>query len=54
MKVIKLNFAGCTLDAIVGHPEHEVLFVANQVNKAARCIAAPSQGPLRTPSKLSK
>ena len=35
MKVIKLNFAGFTLDAIVGHPDHELLFVANQVNKAA-------------------
>lgn len=35
MKVIKLNFAGFTLDAIVGHPDHELLFVANQVNTAA-------------------
>lgn len=35
MKVIKLNFAGFTLDAIVGHPDHELLFVASQVNKAA-------------------
>ncbi|EFH9784672.1 hypothetical protein F1L14_11455 [Escherichia coli] len=32
---MKLNFAGCTLDAIVDHPEHEILFVANQVNTAA-------------------
>jgi len=35
IKTIKLNFAGTELDAIVGHPDYELLFVAQQVNVAA-------------------
>lgn len=35
IRTIKLNFAGTELDAIVGHPDHELLFVARQVAEAA-------------------
>lgn len=52
MNIIKLNFAGFTLDAIVGHPDHELLFVASQVNDAAglsdkRLSAYISQGVVK-------
>ncbi|WP_275555014.1 BRO family protein [Mixta sp. Marseille-Q2659] len=35
MKHEKINFAGTELDAVIGHPEHELLFVAKQVADAA-------------------
>lgn len=35
MKFEKRNFMGIELDVLVGHPEHELLFVANQVARAA-------------------
>lgn len=35
MKFEKRNFMGIELDVLVGHPDHELLFVANQVGKAA-------------------
>ncbi|VFB19367.1 Uncharacterised protein [Pseudomonas fragi] len=31
----KRNFMGVELDVIVGHPEHDLLFVATQVARAA-------------------
>lgn len=30
-----MNFAGCELDVVIGHPDHELLFVASQVVAAA-------------------
>jgi len=30
-----MNFAGCELDVVIGHPDHELLFVASQVAAAA-------------------
>ena len=54
MKFEKRNFMGIELDVLVGHPEHELLFVATQVARAAglknpshavsnyqRCAGAP-------------
>lgn len=35
MKFEKRNFMGIELDVLVGHPEHEFLFVATQVARAA-------------------
>lgn len=35
MKHTKFNFAGTELDAVIGHPEHELLFVAKQVADVA-------------------
>lgn len=35
MKFEKRNFMGIELDVLVGHPEHDLLFVANQVGKVA-------------------
>lgn len=35
MKFEKRNFMGIELDVLVGHPEHGLLFVANQVARAA-------------------
>lgn len=35
MKFEKRNFMGIELDVLVGHPEHDLLFVANQVARAA-------------------
>jgi len=35
MKFEKRNFMGIELDVLVGHPEHELLFVATQVARAA-------------------
>lgn len=35
MKFEKRNFMGVDLDVLVGHPEHELLFVATQVARAA-------------------
>lgn len=35
MKFEKRNFMGIELDVLVGHPEHELLFVANQVAHAS-------------------
>lgn len=35
MKVAKFNFAGAELAVIIGHPKHELLFVASQVANAA-------------------
>ncbi len=35
MKFEKRNFMGIELDVLVGHPEHDLLFVATQVARAA-------------------
>lgn len=35
MKFVKQSFMGIELDVLIGHPEHDLLFVANQVAKAA-------------------
>ncbi|MDU6439355.1 MAG: BRO family protein [Pantoea sp.] len=35
MKHEKMNFAGVEMDVVIGHPEHELLFVAKQVADAA-------------------
>ena len=42
MKFEKRNFMGIELDVLVGHPEHELLFVATQVARAAG-LKNPSQ-----------
>lgn len=42
MKFEKRNFMGIELDVLVGHPEHELLFVASQVGRAAG-LKAPSE-----------
>ncbi|WP_048781309.1 MULTISPECIES: hypothetical protein [Pantoea] len=34
MKHEKMSFAGSELDVVIGHPEHELLFVAKQVAAA--------------------
>jgi len=35
VKFEKRNFMGIELDVLVGHPEHDLLFIANQVARAA-------------------
>lgn len=35
MKFEKRNFMGIELDVLVGHPEHDILFIATQVARAA-------------------
>jgi prophage antirepressor-like protein len=35
MKFVKQNFMGIELDVLVGHPEHDLLFVATQVARVA-------------------
>jgi len=35
VKFVKQNFMGIELDVLIGHPEHELLFVATQVARAA-------------------
>ncbi|MBX9410562.1 hypothetical protein K5E40_33555 [Pseudomonas baetica] len=35
MKFVKQSFMGIELDVLVGHPEHDLLFVATQVARAA-------------------
>ena len=42
MKFIRQSFMGIELDVLVGHPEHEMLFVATQVARAA-ALTNPSQ-----------
>jgi len=46
MKFEKRNFMGIDLDVLVGHPEHDVLFVATQVARAAG-LSNPSQASSR-------
>ncbi|MGE1525598.1 BRO-N domain-containing protein [Pseudomonas putida] len=35
MKFVKQSFMGIELDVLIGHPEHDVLFIATQVARAA-------------------
>jgi prophage antirepressor-like protein len=35
VKFVKQNFMGIELDVLIGHPEHDLLFVATQVARAA-------------------
>lgn len=35
MKFVKQSFMGIELDILVGHPEHDILFIATQVARAA-------------------
>lgn len=35
MKFVKQNFMGIELDVLIGHPDHDLLFVATQVARAA-------------------
>lgn len=42
MKFEKRNFMGIELDVLVGHPEHDLLFVATQVARATG-LKNPSQ-----------
>lgn len=55
MRFEKRNFMGIELDVLVGHPEHELLFVATQVARAAglkhpnnaACIQGKKGGSIR-------
>lgn len=40
MKFEKRNFMGIELDVLVGHPEHDLLFVAVQAARAAGWVLA--------------
>lgn len=35
MKFVKQSFMGIELDILMGHPEHDILFIATQVARAA-------------------
>jgi prophage antirepressor-like protein len=35
MEFVKQNFMGIELDVLIGHPEHDLLFIATQVARAA-------------------
>lgn len=43
MKFEKRNFMGIELDVLVGHPEHDLLFVASQVAKASGLRNSPAR-----------
>lgn len=35
MRFVKQSFLGIELDILLGHPEHDILFIATQVARAA-------------------
>lgn len=48
MKFVKQSFMGIELDVLIGHPEHDVLFIATQVARAAGLSGAWSRPPIRS------
>ncbi|WP_260963089.1 BRO-N domain-containing protein [Pseudomonas citri] len=38
MKFVKQSFMGVDLDILIGHPEHDILFIATQVARAAGLV----------------